>query len=156
MVKVADKIKPAYYETYGDGLMFQFFGDESQQEVMSALKSATFIKEEFSRISLNQQRKEADKGEIGMRFGIHTGKAKVGIYPNGRKKQAKGLPLNVAKRIEDEVARDAKNTKIALSEQSYELVNDKIEALYLGKFSLKGISFEVGVYEFIDFKEAMS
>ena len=46
---------------------------------------------------------------------------------------------------------EAKGIKVCLSEQGYELVKDKIKALELGNFSLKGISFEIKVYEFINF-----
>jgi class 3 adenylate cyclase len=151
VVNLSKEIGIKYYEAYGDGLMYQFFDEDDKTCVMNALKAAVMIKERFSNSSFNQQRRKEGKAEFGMRFGIHTGLAKVSIYPGRTKPQAKGFMLNVAKRIEDEVTREAKNTKICLSEKSYELVKDKIKARELGNFSLKGISFKIKVYEFINY-----
>jgi tetratricopeptide (TPR) repeat protein len=148
MLKTFSEFYASYSETYGDGIMVQFFSGSAQLDVMRAIKTSAKIRERFSEISYNRQRSLEGKEPFVMRFGIHTGSCKVGLYPGSDKERAKGYVLNVAKRIEDEAARNATGTKILLSKASYDLVRDKVSAKFLGEFDLKGITGKMEVYEF--------
>jgi tetratricopeptide (TPR) repeat protein len=148
MLKIFSEFYASYYETYGDGIMVQFFSGSASIDVMRAVKTSLRIKEAFPNISYNQRRRIEGKELFGMRFGIHTGSCKVGLYPGSTKERAKGYVLNVAKRIEDEVARSSTGSKILLSKASMDWVRDKVSIHFLGQFDLKGITGKMEVWEF--------
>ncbi|MBU2461367.1 tetratricopeptide repeat protein [bacterium] len=147
MLQIFSEFYASYHETYGDGIMVQFFSGSANIDVMRALKTSLRIKERFPDISYNQRRRLEGKESFSMRFGIHTGSCKVGLYPGSDRERAKGYVLNVAKRIEDEVARSSTGSKILLSKASIDWVRNKVSVKFLGQFDLKGITGKMEIWE---------
>ncbi|MHC9539704.1 MAG: adenylate/guanylate cyclase domain-containing protein [Vulcanimicrobiota bacterium] len=138
-----------YSEIMGDGFMVQFFRDKPASCVFRALHLCELIRKKLSGLPINVKRLQDSKMPLAMRFGIHAMPTTVGIFPGDATPRAYGFCLNVAKRIEDEVARNAHETGICLSADALRIIEARVQVRPLGKVPLKGIMGSMEIYELV-------
>jgi adenylate cyclase len=94
----------------------------------------------------NRRRTEQGLRPLVLGVGIHTGEAVVGTIgaPEKMEYTAIGDAVNVASRIEGE--NKTFKTQALLSEATYQLVRERVEAERMGDAKLKGVAEPVTLY----------
>ncbi|MBN1428928.1 MAG: GAF domain-containing protein [Anaerolineae bacterium] len=136
------------------GVLDKFMGDAvmalyntplrpQEDHALRAVRSAWTMREEIQ--AYHQTVDELDRLQFGT--GIHTGEAVVGNVgsPSRLDYTAMGDSVNLAKRLQ-EVARPM---QILLSDETYQIVKDHVEAVELEPIQVKGRTQYTRVYELI-------
>ncbi len=110
-----------------------------------AVQCALDMQEELSK--LNAMWKEQGKAELHTRIGVHYGPTIVGnIGSNNRMNYTiMGDTVNVASRLEG--INKNYGTKIMVSQEVYEILNDRFELKYIDEMKLKGKTNATKIYE---------
>ena len=129
----------------GDGLMAFFNApvdqpDHAQRAVQTAIEMQRRV--EFNRAEWEF----CGWPELSAGIGISTGEAVVGYISAWERMQytAIGAQVNLASRLE-ELTREL-DARILLSDVTYQLVKDTVDAEFRGTFSVRGFAEKVGVY----------
>ncbi len=129
----------------GDGLMAFFNApvdqpDHAQRAVQTAIEMQRRI--EFNRAEWEF----CGWPELSAGIGISTGEAVVGYISARERMQytAIGAQVNLAARLE-EMTREL-DARILLSEATYQLVKDTVDAQFRGTFAIRGFAQSAGVY----------
>jgi adenylate cyclase len=138
----------------GDGIL-AVFGAPNPMPYNGALAAVQCaLKMQESLADLNKKGIFSDGAlEVKIGIGIHTGDTIVGNIGCYEKMDYSviGDTVNVASRIEG-LTKDF-NKPILISEKTYELVKDKVDACFVSKTKVKGREKEVRVFEVISVKE---
>lgn len=130
----------------GDCVM-AYWGDmtSSEENEFLAVKTALEIKQKVDELKIKNAAE--DKIVFDVKIGINTGEAILGLAGTDKimSYTAMGDAVNVAARLETACSQYEKN--ILISKATYERVKDKIEALSIGKISIKGKDEQIEVYE---------
>lgn len=149
-----------YYGTVdkyiGDAIM-AFWGAPTTMENHALLSCKAALESQSVAERLNKKWKE--KGidvEFNIRIGISTGNVIVGNFGSEDRLNytVLGDTVNIASRLEQ--ANKHYNTKIMISEFTYEAVKDYIEARIIDKILVKGKNVPLVVYELIALKGDLS
>lgn len=133
----------------GDCIM-AYWGDPiaSEDDAYMAIKTALGIKQKVK--ELGEKNAKENKIVFDVKIGINTGEALLGL--SGSQKimsyTAMGDAVNVASRLESNCSK--LNRDILISKSTYESAKSKINAIEVGKISVKGKDEEIEVYEPIE------
>jgi len=133
-------------ETAGDGLMVIYLSDDESTNALEAVKTAMTIREEAVRI---REEFENLPRPLAINMGINSGQALVGaakfesITGSRWTYTARGTTTNVAARI----GALATGGRVYLSSETAERVKEYLSPQFVGNFTLKNVSGEVGVFE---------
>lgn len=139
MTNIAIKYGATIDKYIGDGIML-FFGDPEsdgiKEDAVKCVRMALEMLHELDNLS-DQWVKYGLKEQLQMRIGIDTGFATVGNFGCESRLDytAIGAAVNRASRLETA----AENGSILISEDTYNLVKDEIEADALPPINLKGV-----------------
>lgn len=139
MTNIAIKYGATIDKYIGDGIML-FFGDPEsdgiKEDAVKCVRMALEMLHELDSLS-DQWVKYGLKEQLQMRIGIDTGFATVGNFGCESRLDytAIGAAVNRASRLETA----AENGSILISEDTYNLVKDEIEADALPPINLKGV-----------------
>ena len=131
----------------GDAVML-FFGDPKslgdKEDAVRCVKMALDMRKKLDELSDYWQNKGITR-PFRARFGIHTGYCTVGNFGNEERMEYTiiGGSVNLASRIESK----ANPNQILISEETYLLVRDAIECVYVDTISVKGMAYPVKIYE---------
>jgi adenylate cyclase len=148
MTEVVFKYHGTLDKFIGDGLM-AFWGapvpqhNHAERAVMCALEMGKRLEH------LQQEWKKQNKPIVNVGIGIHTGEMIVGNMGSSKKMDytAIGDNVNLASRLEGLTRRY--NTRIIVSETTFQLVKNKVEAHSFGEVKLRGRKVPVVVYEIL-------
>lgn len=152
MSKIALKHGGTIDKFIGDSVMI-FFGDPStngtKQDALACLSMAIDMRRHMQVL----RKRWADQGlkaHLHIRMGINTGYCTVGNFGTESRMDYTiiGQEVNLASRLES----NAESGEILISEETYNLVKDKIMCRQKGKVCMKGISQPVDTYQVIDFR----
>ena len=124
----------------GDGIML-FFGDPEskgiKEDALSCVKMAMEMQRELEELS-DEWAQYGLREPLKMRIGIDTGFATVGNFGSESRLDytAIGSAVNRASRLESA----AENGSIYISEDTYSLIEEHIEATALPSLNLKGLA----------------
>jgi adenylate cyclase len=130
----------------GDGMLVLFGAcGKADGLVMDAIRTVRGMHVELT--GFNDYLQQMYKKQLGMRGGIHFGKAIVGHFSTGpmSKVAAIGDTVNLASRIEQANKRFGSN--LLISQSAYEQVKDQIEVSAPHSCELKGKSGHYDLYE---------
>lgn len=129
----------------GDGLMV-FLGDPEPMpdHAFQAAKMTLEIRDQVELLRSSWSQKGYD---LGLGIGIASGEASLGTigFEGRRDYAAIGVPTNLAARLCGKAA----GGQILLSQRSYDLLDNAMEAFPVGEIDLKGFSMSQAVYELI-------
>ncbi|EKE04638.1 MAG: hypothetical protein ACD_20C00035G0003 [uncultured bacterium] len=151
MVEIIFKNKGTFDKFIGDAIMaFWNAPLDIEDHAFLAVKTAIDMTEELQR--LREKWKSQGKQEIDIRIGVNTAEVTVGNIGSDKIKDYTiiGDGVNLASRIEG--LNKEYNTRIMISEYTYELVKDKINTRYLDTTKVKGKEQPVKVYEVLGLK----
>lgn len=130
----------------GDCVM-AYWGDmtSSEENEFLAVKTALEIKQKVNELKITNAKE--DKIIFDVKIGINTGEAILGLAGTDKimSYTAMGDAVNVASRLETACSTYGKD--ILISKATYDCIQDKIEALSIGKISVKGKDEQIEVYE---------
>lgn len=133
----------------GDCIM-AYWGDfvSCEEDSYLAVKTALEIKAKVEELKLINAK--ANKISFDVKIGINTGEAVLGLAGTDKimNYTAMGDAVNVASRLESSCSR--LNRSILISKSTYQEVEDKIKADYIGEIEVKGKNEKVEVYEPLD------
>lgn len=125
--------------------LLAYWGDplENTADSLNAVKAAVEILKEID--ELNESLVEEDL-KLNVKISIHTGEALIGVVTNGEIKDyaVLGDTINIVGRMDDVCSRF--NKKLILSESTYKLVDNFVQADYAGSIKLRGKDVQVGLY----------
>ena len=161
--KVAEQLN-VFHKIIGDsvkmynGIIDQIVGDltfaiynvikEDNNHTLNAIKSALKVKDNISKI--NKKLKQKNKKLIKLGMGIDQGEVLLSHIgsKNMLKYTAVGNTVNLGSRLQSK----AKHNQILITEQTYNLLKNDIEAEDLGYMNFKNISKQVNVFNVIRLK----
>lgn len=152
MSKIALKHGGTIDKFIGDSVMI-FFGDPAtngtKQDALACLSMAIEMRRHMQIL----RKRWVDQGinaSLQIRMGINTGYCTVGNFGTESRMDYTiiGQEVNLASRLES----NAESGEILISEETYQLVKDKIMCSLKGKVSMKGISKPVDTYQVVDFR----
>lgn len=149
MVEVVLKHNGTVDKFMGDAIM-AFFGAPVKMED-HAYKACLVAFEMMNKLNQLNEKWFIERGallKIGV--GINTGQALVGNFGSPRLMDYTviGDSVNIASRLES-LNKELK-TSILISEQTYEMVKDNVQVIYMGPCELKGKTKAINVYELVD------
>jgi len=150
MVKIALKYGATIDKFIGDAVML-FFGDPKslgvKEDALQCVLMAIEMRQKVQEMSPIWMAKGLTK-PLQVRMGISTGSVTVGNFGSNYRIDYTivGEHVNLASRLESK----AKPNTILISEQTYDLVKDKILATPKGELTLKGIAQPISTYEVIE------
>lgn len=146
----------------GDGIMaiFGAFDDDSElqmtENALRGVKSAIEIRSAFNKVYQHWQPKWKLKTNrpinIGIGCGINTGESIVGLLGTDERDYftAIGHEVNLTARIEGSAERD----QIRISQRTYELIREHIDASQLAPIQLKNVADLTYMYEVHNLRKA--
>jgi class 3 adenylate cyclase len=141
MTKIALEYGATIDKYIGDGIML-FFGDPEsegiEEDALKCVKMALEMLKELENLSSSWEKYGLTE-PLQMRIGIDTGFATVGNFGSESRLDytAIGSAVNRASRLEEA----AENGSIYISQETYALVKDSIDAEKLPEINLKGLGF---------------
>jgi adenylate cyclase len=129
----------------GDGFLALFEKGEPQICGLSAVKAGLEILEAVE--GIQGYLEELYQRSFKVRLGLHYGQVVAGKlgFPGNKKMTVVGDAVNLASRIE--AANKRAGTQFLMSEETFRLVEDKVEVGQKAKLSLPGKSGEYNLYE---------
>ncbi|CCK76435.1 guanylate cyclase [Oleispira antarctica RB-8] len=152
MSKVALKHGGTIDKFIGDSVMV-FFGDPksngTKRDALACLAMAIDMRRHMQ-ILRKKWIEQGIKVPLQIRMGINTGYCTVGNFGTESRMDYTiiGQEVNLASRLES----SAESGEILISEETYNLVKDKIMCRLKGKVEMKGFSQPVATYQVIDFR----
>jgi class 3 adenylate cyclase len=152
MSKVALKHGGTIDKFIGDSVMV-FFGDPkslgTKRDALACLAMAIDMRRHMQ-ILRKKWIEQGIKTPLQIRMGINTGYCTVGNFGTESRMDYTiiGKEVNLASRLES----NAEAGEILISEETYNLVKDKIMCRLKGKVEMKGFSQPVPTYQVIDFR----
>lgn len=146
LVEIVFRYEGVLDKFIGDALMASWGTLEGEDVKSSALQAVAAAVEFRDAIrELNQGRSERGQAPIQMGVGVNTGHLVAGYMGAKRRLEFTviGDTVNTASRI----CGIADGDQVLLSEATYHLVSERIEAQFLGTRRVKGREKDVGVYE---------
>jgi adenylate cyclase len=152
MSKVALKHGGTIDKFIGDSVMV-FFGDPKSNGTKKDALACLAMSIDMRRHMQILRKKWLDQGiksPLQIRMGINTGYCTVGNFGTENRMDYTiiGQEVNLASRLES----SAEAGEILISEQTYDLVKDKIMCRLKGDVEMKGISKAIPTYQVIDFR----
>jgi class 3 adenylate cyclase len=152
MTHIAEQHGGTVDKFIGDAVMV-FFGDPSsrgaQEDAFQCVSMAIAMQK---RMNLLRQRwrKEKINQNMEIRIGINTGYCTVGNFGTQTRLDYTilGTDVNLASRLESA----ARPGHILISDATFELVKDRIQATSIGEINVKGFERPISVHEVIDLK----
>ena len=152
MTRIAEHHGGTVDKFIGDAVMV-FFGDPSsrgaQEDAYQCVAMAVAMQK---RIHLLRQRwrKEGINQTLEIRVGINTGYVTVGNFGTETRMDYTilGTDVNLASRLESA----ARPGHILISDATWELVKDRVQATSVGEINVKGFDRPINVHEVIDLK----
>ncbi|OGI05325.1 MAG: hypothetical protein A2104_01310 [Candidatus Melainabacteria bacterium GWF2_32_7] len=151
MVEIIFNNKGTFDKFIGDAIMaFWNAPVEIKDHAFLAVKTAIDMTEKLQ--ELREKWRSEGKEEIDIRIGINTAEVTVGNIGSDKIKDYTiiGDGVNLASRLEG--LNNEYDTRIMISEYTYELVKDKINAKYIDTTKVKGKENPVKVYEVLSLK----
>lgn len=145
MIDVIDRHRGIIVDFYGDSVLVFFNGVDSavHERAGDAVTCALTMQEKLAQLSAENV--EHGLPELRMGIGIHTGEVVVGNI--GSETRAKygivGSPVNEVHRIQSK----ALGGSVLISEQTYELVSDRVDVAATCETTLKGLDGDRCLYE---------
>ncbi len=135
----------------GDAILV-FFGDpETEGDVEDALRCVEMAIQMKARVSEMQKfwKRSGVTNGLHVRMGIATGYCTVGNFGSDQRLDytVLGSPVNLAARLQTK----ANDDTILIDENTYNLVEDKVECCHKGEMIPKGFARALNYYEAIDF-----
>jgi len=135
----------------GDAILV-FFGDpETEGDVEDALRCVEMAIQMKARVSEMQKfwKRSGVTNGLHVRMGIATGFCTVGNFGSDQRLDytVLGSPVNLAARLQTK----ANDDTILIDENTYNLVEDKVECRHKGEMIPKGFARALNYYEAIDF-----
>lgn len=152
MSKVALKHGGTIDKFIGDSVMV-FFGDPksngTKRDALACLAMAIDMRRHMQ-ILRKRWIEQGIKTPLQIRMGINTGYCTVGNFGTESRMDYTiiGKEVNLASRLES----NAEAGEILISDETYNLVKDKIMCRLKGKIEMKGFSEPVATYQVIDFR----
>jgi adenylate cyclase len=137
----------------GDAIMAIYGAPVPQRDhALRACRTALDMRRELA--SLQAKWRAEGKAPFDIGIGINTGEVIVGNLGSDQRFDYTviGDPVNLAARLESLNKEYPKASGIIISEYTYALVRDRVEARHLGDVTVKGKHKPVGVYELIGLK----
>ena len=128
----------------GDGLLAYFgYPQAHEDDAQRAIRSGLGILSGLNH--LNERLSQNNKEKLAVRIGIHTGLVVVGEMGAGAKKEklATGDTPNIAARLESQ----AESNTILISQETFKIVKGYFDCINLGKYTLKGLSQAIEVFQ---------
>ncbi|MBF0410231.1 MAG: HAMP domain-containing protein [Candidatus Riflebacteria bacterium] len=134
----------------GDAVMAVFRTSDDEQALSAVC--AAFAMKEFLK-NLNEKRAEAGLFPINVGIGISTGKVMQGDVGSERRKDLTviGDEVNLAARLET-ASKSGKHTQIVISENTWKLVQEKVEVEEMSLTAVKGKHQAVRMFEVVSLK----
>ena len=139
----------------GDAVMAIFGAPVPQQDhALRACRTALDMKTELRR--LHEKWEAEGKAPFNIGIGLNTGEVIVGNLGSDQRFDYTviGDPVNLAARLESLNKEFPQASGILISEYTFDLVKDKVEARHLGNVTVKGKTEPVGVYELLGLRGA--
>ncbi len=135
----------------GDAILV-FFGDpETEGDVEDALRCVEMAIQMKARVAEMQKfwKRSGVTNGLHVRMGIATGYCTVGDFGSDQRLDytVLGSPVNLAARLQTK----ANDDTILIDENTYNLVEDKVECYHKGEMIPKGFARSLNYYEVIDF-----
>jgi len=152
MSKVALKHGGTIDKFIGDSIMV-FFGDPksngTKKDALACLAMAIDMRRHMQ-ILRKKWQEQGIKTPLQIRMGINTGYCTVGNFGTENRMDYTiiGKEVNLASRLES----NAEAGEILISEETYNLVKDKIMCRLKGDVDMKGFSKAIPTYQVIDFR----
>jgi adenylate cyclase len=152
MSKVALKHGGTIDKFIGDSVMV-FFGDPksngTKKDALACLAMSIDMRRHMQ-ILRKKWLEQGIKTPLQIRMGINTGYCTVGNFGTENRMDYTiiGQEVNLASRLES----NAEAGEILISEETYNLVKDKIMCRLKGKVDMKGFSQPITTYQVIDFR----
>lgn len=137
----------------GDSIMAEFGSPVSageKQDALNAVRAALHMRHAL--IALRQQWQQEGRVLLFNGIGINYGELIAGNIGSEQRLEYTviGVTVNIASRVED-ITKDW-GTDILITGNVYELVQDEVEANYLGEHQIKGIGEAIALYALIGLK----
>ena len=135
----------------GDAVMV-FFGDPEtdgeEQDALNCIEMALRMKARVEELKQHWTKMGVKNG-LNVRMGIATGFCTVGNFGSNQRLDytALGSPVNLSARLQGL----APTNEILISENTYELISQRVEASHFDDILPKGFSRSVPVYKVLDF-----
>lgn len=146
MVDIIFKNNGTVDKFIGDCIM-AYWGDPiaSEDDAFMAVKTALEIKEKVRELAIKNEKE--GKIVFDVKMGINTGEALLGLAGSEKimSYTAMGDAVNVASRLESNCSKLCRD--LLISKATYEDIKNKIDALEVGKISVKGRNEQIEVYE---------
>jgi class 3 adenylate cyclase/CHASE2 domain-containing sensor protein len=157
MTRTVQKVDGYLNRYLGDGILAVFGAPNPlpYNGALAAVRSALMMQERLA--DLNSKGIFSEKAiEVRIGIGIHTGEMIVGNVGCYEKMDYSviGDTVNVASRIEG-LTKEFKKP-ILISEKTYEVVKDKVDARFVANVKVKGRQKEVGVFEVLSVREGQT
>jgi adenylate cyclase len=144
MVEVVFSYQGTVDKYIGDGLMV-FFGDPEPQpdHALRCVRAAMEMQKRTA--ELREKWRQSGGFPIAIRIGINTGEVVVGNMGSARRLAytVLGSAVNLAQRLET----NAPVGGILISERTYDLVKEEVQARSVGPLKVKGIERPISAYE---------
>ena len=136
----------------GDAIMAVFHQTKPEHHALSAIKAAVRIKYFLS--LMNKDRINRGLFPINIGIGISTGHVLLGDVGSRHRKDLTviGDEVNLASRLET-ASKQGHYSKIIFSGQTYQFIEDYVEAVKMPFEEIRGKKNAVQIYEFIRFKD---
>ncbi|MEZ4382581.1 MAG: adenylate/guanylate cyclase domain-containing protein [Nannocystaceae bacterium] len=151
MSEIAHKYGGTLDKFIGDGILI-FFGDPKskgvKEDALAAVLMALEMRERMVELRAYWRGLGVTK-PLHVRMGINSGYCTVGNFGSDKRMEytVVGGHVNLASRLEAAASTD----EILISEETFTLLEDKIECEERGAIELRGISHAVKVYSVIDY-----
>ncbi|MGF1511338.1 MAG: adenylate/guanylate cyclase domain-containing protein [Myxococcota bacterium] len=152
LVEVVFKRRGVLDKFIGDALMASWGtieSSESEDPIFDSVAAGIDFRDTID--EMNEERRELGVAPVQMGVGINSGRLVAGYMGSKRRLEFTviGDTVNTASRI----CGIAEGGQVLISEATYRLVADRIDARYRGTHQVKGKAEEIGVYEALRLKD---